>query len=123
MFGIEILGLDGAVIGLFMFSVGTSLPELAISFMAAIKKENEIALGNIVGSNIFNVLCVGGLVSASTGTLTLSPMMTSGHLVVMLVITFLFVLFLKTGKAIGRIEGFILLAVYLAFTYVALNIW
>ena len=57
------LGLSELVIGLTVVAVGTSLPELATSVMAAIKGERDIAVGNIVGSNIFNLLCVLGLAS------------------------------------------------------------
>src|SRR5690606_7380464 len=57
------LGLSELVIGLTVVAVGTSLPELATSVMAAYKGERDIAVGNIVGSNIFNLLCVLGLAS------------------------------------------------------------
>lgn len=55
------IGISDAVIGLTLVSVGTSLPELATSVMAAFKKESDMALGNIIGSNIFNVLCILGV--------------------------------------------------------------
>src|SRR3546814_3465635 len=57
------LGLSELVIGLTVIAIGTSLPELATSIMAAIRGERDIAVGNIVGSNIFNLLCVLGLAS------------------------------------------------------------
>jgi len=55
-------GVSEAVIGLTIVAIGTSLPELATSLVAAIKKQNDIAIGNIVGSNIFNILCILGMV-------------------------------------------------------------
>ena len=57
------LGLSELVIGLTVIAIGTSLPELATSILAAIRGERDIAVGNIVGSNIFNLLCVLGLAS------------------------------------------------------------
>src|SRR5690606_17874916 len=55
------VGRSEAVVGLTIVAVGTSLPELATSVMAAIKKEGDIAIGNVVGSNIFNILCILGI--------------------------------------------------------------
>ena len=58
----DAFGISKAVTGLTIVAVGTSLPELATSFVAALKGENDIAIGNIVGSNIFNVFCILGIV-------------------------------------------------------------
>ena len=107
-------GISEAVTGLTIVAVGTSLPELATSFVAALKGENDIAIGNIVGSNIFNVFCILGivpmispLVGQSIRMLDFAVMLgTSGAL-------FLFGMF---GKRLNRVQGALLLAAYIAYT-------
>jgi len=107
-------GISDAVTGLTIVAVGTSLPELATSFVAALKGENDIAIGNIVGSNIFNVFCILGIVPVisplagqSIRGLDFAVMLgTSGAL-------FLFGMF---GKRLNRVQGALLLAAYIAYT-------
>lgn len=102
-------GVSDAVIGLTIVALGTSLPELATSVVAAVKKQNEIAIGNIVGSNIFNILMALGL----TGVI--SPMQISGitttDLLVMLASVLLLWLFTYTKSMLERWEGAVLIAV------------
>ena len=108
------VGISDAVTGLTIVAVGTSLPELATSFVAALKGENDIAIGNIVGSNIFNVFSILGivpmispLVGQSIRGLDFAVMLgTSGAL-------FLFGMF---GKRLNRIQGALLLSSYIAYT-------
>jgi cation:H+ antiporter len=107
-------GISDAVTGLTIVAVGTSLPELATSFVAALKGENDIAIGNIVGSNIFNVFCILGivpmispLIGQSIRGLDFAVMLgTSGAL-------FLFGMF---GKRLNRVQGALLLSAYIAYT-------
>lgn len=103
------------LVGLSIVALGTSLPELVTSVMAAKKGENEIALGNIVGSNIFNVLFILGL----SGVVT--PLGINGDVlidtVLLIGITLTAVIFSITGQKISKIEGWILVVMYV--TYIA----
>lgn len=110
------IGLDAdlteALVGLTIVAVGTSLPELVTSVIAAKKGENELALGNVVGSNIFNILFILGIAGAVNPLTTGSQIIVD--LLVMLGITILlFVLSLK-GK-LGKTQGIILLSCYASY--------
>lgn len=110
------IGLDKdlteALVGLTIVAVGTSLPELVTSVIAAKKGENELAIGNVVGSNIFNILFILGIAG------TVNPLTTGGQIVVDLLVMLgvsllLFVLSLK-GK-LGKTQGIILLSCYIGY--------
>jgi cation:H+ antiporter len=107
------IGMSETLVGLTIVAVGTSLPELITSITAAIKKETEIALGNIVGSNIFNVLLVVG------ASATISPLAVNGKIFVdiifMIVLTAVLLLFSRTKHKISKIEGAILALVYILY--------
>jgi cation:H+ antiporter len=107
-------GISDAVTGLTIVAVGTSLPELATSFVAALKGENDIAIGNIVGSNIFNVFCILGIVPM------ISPLMGQTirglDFAVMLGVTGALFLFGMFGKRLNRVQGALLLSAYIAYT-------
>jgi cation:H+ antiporter len=104
------------LVGLTIVAVGTSLPELTTSVIAAIKKESEIALGNIIGSNIFNIFFVLGL-SASIHSLSINSQIFV-DLALMIVISLVLLVFSTTHKRkINRFEGSLLLILY--FTYLA----
>jgi cation:H+ antiporter len=110
----EILGISEAFIGLVIAALGTSLPELATSGIAAWKKQGDLAIGNIVGSNIFNILFVLGTVSL------IKPLKTTFELIkvdsiFMLIVTGIFFVFAITHKKVTRAEGITLLVVYLAY--------
>lgn len=112
------------VIGILLVALGTSLPELAVSLVSALKGEYGLAIGNIVGSNIFNLLAVIGIAATITPT-AMDPSVLSLHIFVM--VAFTLVLFAMTydydGKSeLSRIEGLALLAAFLAYdTYVVLQ--
>jgi len=111
-------GISERVIGLTVVAVGTSLPELAASVAATVKRNVDIAIGNVVGSNIFNIFLILG-VSSTIAPVALSPgAMTD--LAVSIIASLLLFLFIFTGKGkrIERWEGIILVALYV--TYVAL---
>jgi cation:H+ antiporter len=109
----RVLGVSEAVIGLTIVAAGTSMPELATSIVAAFKKEADIAIGNIVGSNIFNIL---GILGISAGIFPLSaPGINPLDLYSMIGISLILVPLLITGKKISRWEGAFLLACYLAY--------
>ncbi len=106
-------GMSETLVGLTIVAVGTSLPELITSITAAIKKESEIALGNIVGSNIFNILFVLGAASV------ISPLAVDPKLfidvVLMIILTFVLLIFSRTNYRIGKIEGLLLALAYILY--------
>ena len=106
-------GLSEAVIGLTIVAVGTSLPEFATSLVAALKKEADIAVGNVVGSNIFNILGILG-VSATVTPLT-STGITGIDLGVMMLFALALWIFSRTGYRLTRSEGLAMLAGYAAY--------
>jgi len=118
------IGVSEMVIGITLVALATSLPELAVSLVSAIKGEFGIAIGNIVGSNIFNLLAVIGIAAAIHPSV-LPPSVLSLHLFVM--VAFTLVLFAMTYEydgrgVITRYEGFALLVAFLAYdTYVVLQ--
>ena len=103
------------VIGLTVLALGTSLPELAASVVAARKRESDLVLGNIVGSNIFNLLCILG-VTAMVRPIPVAPDALGLNYLVMLGITLLVLGMLYVRKGLARPEGVVLLSVYLVYT-------
>lgn len=120
------LGLSDEVIGLTLIAIGTSLPELATSVVAARKGQSEIALGNVVGSNIFNVLGIVGCASTiawfnatpDTQVLAVSPNMLGIHIPLMVAVSLGVLPIMSTGMRIIRAEGALLVAVYLAYNVI-----
>lgn len=113
----QTLGVSEVVIGITIVAFGTSLPELAVSLISVLKGEYGLAIGNIVGSNIFNLLAVIGI-AAAIEPMTLHPSVLSLHIFVM--VAFTLVLFAMTydydGKArLSRLEGVALLAAFIAY--------
>ncbi|MBX3423735.1 MAG: hypothetical protein KF752_19430 [Pirellulaceae bacterium] len=108
----KVWGVSEAIIGLTIVAAGTSLPELATSLVAAIRKQPHIAIGNIVGSNIFNVLAILGL-SSMVAPLD-APRISKTHVAVMILFTVLIIPMLYTGRLLHRLEGAILLLLYIA---------
>jgi cation:H+ antiporter len=103
------------VIALTIVSIGTSLPELATSVIAALKKNPEIAIGNIVGSNIFNIFFILGL-SAVINPVTVVQEATTDLIVNIIAGAFLFVFVLTgNGRKLSRIEGGLFVLFYLAY--------
>lgn len=107
------LGVSEAVIGLTIVAAGTSLPELATSLVAALKKKPDIAIGNIVGSNLFNILAIAGTSSV------IHPIVAKNvnyiDLLVMLGLTLLVLPVVKSGQKISRAEGWVLIVIYLCY--------
>lgn len=108
-----ILGISQKLIGLTILAIGTSLPELITSIVAALKKEADIAIGNIVGSNIFNTTFILGI-SALIHPIEL-PEVIIFDLSVMIISFLLLFLFSLTKRKIEKWEGFVLLVIYLAY--------
>jgi len=109
------LGVSEAIIGLTIVAAGTSMPELATSVVAAIRKEPDIAIGNIVGSNIFNILGILG-VSGLVAPIAVTNIQVTDYLV-MIGISVLLLPLLWTGLRVRRIEGSLLLACYFGYLY------
>ncbi len=110
----ESLGVSEAVIGLTVVAVGTSLPELSISVIAALRRHADVAVGNVLGSNIFNLLGILG-VSALLQPLPIPERVLQVDQWVMLGAAFLLGVFLYTGRSLSRLEGGILLACYVLY--------
>lgn len=111
------------IIGVTIISVGTSIPELSASIIAVMKKEKAISLGNLLGSNIFNILAVLGLTSMVHPIEIVDKGLIDNDIIWMLAISFLIVplsLFYKKMN-FGKLEGVILLAIYAAFLYMMLG--
>ena len=104
------------LIGLTIVAVGTSLPEIATTLTAAFKKMEGIALGNIIGSNIFNLLMVLG-VSSVAGASVSDPMIINYSIPMMLLVSVMVVIFMRGQNDITRAEGTSLLLLYVIFIY------
>jgi len=107
-------GISETVIGLTIVAVGTSLPELVTSVVAALRRHADVALGNIVGSNIYNVFGILG-VTALVEPIPVPAEIIGFDVWVMLAATALLVAFAVTGRRITRVEGGILMAGYAAY--------
>lgn len=114
------LGMSEALVGLTIVAVGTSLPELVTSVVASIKKENDIALGNVIGSNIFNIIFILGVSSAispptlSTDSITDMAVMLGSGVIILIISLFC--------KKMSRWQGAILILLYIGYlTYVIIR--
>ena len=109
------LGVSEAVIGLTIVAAGTSMPELATSIVAAYKRKTDIAIGNIVGSNLFNILTIAGSCAL------IHPIEAKNvnyiDLLVMLGISVLLLPLVKSGQKISRTEGFVLILFYVIYMF------
>ena len=107
------------IIGISIVSIGTSIPELSASIIAVLKKEKAISLGNLLGSNIFNVLAVLGLTSMVHPIEIVDKGLIENDIYWMLGVSFLILplSFLYKKRSFGKLEGVILLGVYTAFLY------
>lgn len=111
------LGVSELVIGLTVVSIGTSLPEIATSIIAALRGQRDIAVGNIVGSNIFNILGVAGLTAlVAPSALPVSQALISFDMQVMLAAAIACLPILFSGHLIARWEGALFFGYYCAYT-------
>ena len=110
----KILGISELMIGLIVVAIGTSLPELCISLMASYRGENELAVSNIVGSNIFNSLFVLGIGALLVDVPVLDTTLMF-HMPVMIGLSVLMFLMVYRNNKIGKVSGAILLTVYVAY--------
>lgn len=109
------LGVSERVIGIVVLAIGTSLPELVTSIVAALKKNTDLAIGNLMGSNIFNVLSILGITSIIKDIHVSSAIM--GDMFWMLGVTLALLPLMIFKKRLGRIQGSILLTIYFYYTY------
>lgn len=109
------VGLSEAVIGLTIVAAGTSMPELATTIVAASKGKTDIAIGNIVGSNLFNILAIAG--SCSLVQPIVAKNVNYIDLLVMLAISLLLLPLVKSGQKITRTEGLVLVIVYIIYMF------
>jgi cation:H+ antiporter len=110
------LGVSERIIGITVLALGTSLPELTTAVIASLKKETDLALGNLLGSNIFNVLSILGITSI-VKEIHVSELIVNIDMLWMLGITFIILPFMFTGKYLERWEGAVLLVIYFVYAY------
>lgn len=115
------LGVTEAVIGVTMIAIGTSVPELAASVIAAVKKEKAISLGNLIGSNIFNIGSVLGVTSIIKTIPVTEPFILSRDIFWMLLfaVSILVLAMLPKRNEINKIKGFVIVVLYAIFIFVA----
>ena len=110
----QFFGISEIIIALSMVAVGTSLPELVVSAVASYKKESDIAVGNVLGSNVFNILFIIGI---SALLIPLNVIKSIDHVIILTIITFVIFPIVFSGEKISRVEGVFLLAVYSIFIW------
>ncbi len=109
----RVIGVSEALIGLTLIAIGTSIPELATSVIAAVRRQPDIALGNIIGSNVFNILCVLGITALISPIL--SGQITTTDFAVMILFSSILLPLAWTDLTLSRTEGLFLLAGYLVY--------
>jgi cation:H+ antiporter len=113
-------GMSERLVGLTIVAVGTSIPELVTSLIAALRGHSDIAVGNVIGSNVFNVLlCLGG--AALAGTVTTPPRVIGFDLATLLVMTLVAGFFIRSRRTVTRWEGGVLALMYLGFVVLILS--
>ena len=110
-------GISETIIGLTIVAVGTSMPEFVTSVIAALRKQSDVALGNILGSNIYNILGIGGLTALIAPTAVPPEIMRFDNLV-MVAVSLALLVFMATGRRLSRIEGGALVAGYVLYVFV-----
>src|SRR6056297_971185 len=113
-------GVSDAVIGLTLVALGTSLPELATTVMAALRRQADVALGNVIGSNMFNLLGIIG-VASFFGTIPVEAQFLTFDLWVMLAASIMLAPFVLSKRDIERVWGVILTGLYLAYVLIVLS--
>ncbi|GAA0891497.1 calcium/sodium antiporter [Fulvivirga kasyanovii] len=114
------LGVSERVIGITVLALGTSLPELVTSIVASVKKETDLALGNLMGSNIFNILSILGITSIIKD-IHVSEAIIKHDMVAMIGVTLLVLPMMLYKRTMGRVSGIILVVVYIFYTYTVIT--
>ena len=115
----RLAGVSERVIGLTIVAIGTSMPEVAASVIAALRGRTDVAVANLIGSNIFNLLGILGS-TALYRPIPVARAMLHGDMVWMVVTAFLLFPVLRTGMRVSRLEGVLLLGVYVAYLFTLL---
>jgi len=102
------------IIALSIVAIGTSLPELVVSAMASYKDEDDIAVGNVLGSNVFNILLILGF---SASFIPLNAIISIDEIIILVLVTIVLFPIIYTGKIISRLEGAIMLVLYAVFIW------
>ncbi|XVH32194.1 calcium/sodium antiporter [Haloferacaceae archaeon DSL9] len=116
---LESMGFSQLFIGLTVLALGTSLPELAASAVGAIRGETAFSIGNVVGSNIYNIVAVLGIVAVIV-PISISPATLRFELPVMIAFTVLLIPLMGYGRRLSRVDGILLISGYAAFLYLLL---
>ncbi|MBT6650592.1 MAG: calcium/sodium antiporter [Flavobacteriales bacterium] len=116
-------GISDRIIAVTVVAIGTSIPELATSIVAALKKENNLAIGNLIGSNIFNILAVLGVTASIKEINIIDAKILTFDYMWMIAITLIVGLFIYTfsKSQISRKEGIVLLLIYISYLYFSLS--
>ena len=111
------LGMSDKLVGLTIVAMGTSLPELVTSAMAALKGEEDMALGNILGSNIFNILLIIGASSIITPMIVSSTLIVDFIFLILVTILIGILIFAHKGKEkrLGKLEGILFVSLYIGY--------
>jgi len=110
----EVLQINPFIIAISMVAIGTSVPELMVSSMASYKKESDIAIGNVLGSNVFNILLILGFAAFF---IPLKAIDFLPHLWILLAVTLVMFPILYTGYSISRKKGVFMLVIYSVFIW------
>jgi cation:H+ antiporter len=110
------MGIEERVIGITVLALGTSLPELVTSSVASFKKQTDLALGNLMGSNIFNILSILGITSIIK-EIKVSDVILNKDMIWMLGVTLIILPMMLSKRKLGRVDGIILLMIYIYYTY------
>ncbi len=114
------LGVSQRVIGITVLALGTSLPELVTAIVASFKRETDLALGNLMGSNIFNILSILGITSLIK-PIAINQTILAVDMFWMLGITLLILPMMLIQRKLGKVEGIILLCIYVYYTYTVIS--
>lgn len=114
------LGVSQRVIGITVLALGTSLPELVTAIVASFKRETDLALGNLMGSNIFNILSILGITSLIK-PIVINQTILSVDMYWMLGITLIILPMMLIQRKLGKVEGIILLCIYVYYTYTVIS--
>ena len=115
-------GVSEFIIGITAVAIGTSLPELSTCIVAALRKEHDIIVGNIIGSNIFNIGILG--LASFIHPITIDPRLLRFEFPVMIFFSSILLPFMRSGFRVSKVEGLLLLIFYAAFIFLLFNpIW
>ena len=116
----KILGIPEMIMGLFTLAIGTSIPELMVTFSSAMKGLHDLSIGTVLGSNTFNIM-IGIGIPALIMNVPVDPISLTFDAPVMIFVTVLLLLLIKRGMKLIRIDGLILMAAYIAYAVIRIG--